>query len=108
MYVVWEPVLATDVGAPSTTTLARVPDLRTSQYWDKSRLLSHVLGEQSRASIVWDYVAVYPRGTTWDTSFPQAVSSGHPVVKVIDRTQEAILHLLSQSGPSKAQASGNN
>jgi len=34
VFVVWEPVLPTDLGAPSTTTLNRLSDPRVSQYWD--------------------------------------------------------------------------
>ena len=61
-FVIWEPVLATDFTAPSTAALARIPDLRASQYWDRKRALSHLLGERNRSTVVWDYIAVYAPG----------------------------------------------
>ena len=60
--MIWEPVLPTDFGAPSTATLRRVSDLRASQYWDKEHVVSRLLGERDRKSVVWDYVAVYQPG----------------------------------------------
>ncbi len=66
VFVVWEPVLPTDLGAPSTMTLKRVSDLRASQYWDKDHLVSHLLGERDPSSVVWDYVAVYEPGKVWN------------------------------------------
>jgi hypothetical protein len=51
VFVVWEPVLPTDLGAPSTMTLRRVSDLRVSQYWDKEHLVSRLLGERDHRSV---------------------------------------------------------
>jgi len=44
VFVVWEPVLWTDFGAPSTATLKRISDPRASQYWDKGHIVSCLLG----------------------------------------------------------------
>ncbi len=38
VFVIWEPVLLTDWAAPSTASLARVPDSRVQQYWDRGGL----------------------------------------------------------------------
>ena len=90
MFVVWEPVLATDLGAPSTATLRRASDTRVSQYWDKEHLVSRLLGEHDRSSVVWDYVAVYPPGKLWTDAPPESALSGNPVVRAIDRTRDEI------------------
>jgi hypothetical protein len=85
VFVVWEPVLATDWGPPSTATLRRVTDGRVQQYWDKGRLLSKALGETGRRSVVWDRVLLYGRGVTWsEAAPPKAVVSVGPVVDVVE------------------------
>jgi hypothetical protein len=85
VFVVWEPVLASDWMAPSTATLKRVSDGRARQYWDKGRLLSKAMGETGKKSIVWDRVIVYNRGVTWSEAAPpkSALAVG-PVVDVVD------------------------
>lgn len=70
VFVVWEPVLIIDWMAPSTTTLGRISDVRAQQYWDKKRFLSKAMGEKDSDSIVWDIVAVYPRGQVWSEAKP--------------------------------------
>lgn len=97
MFVIWEPVLPTDLASPSTRTLARISDGRANQYWDKERLISKVLGETDDNSIVWDYVAVYQPGKLWDQAPPEPSYSSVPVVKVIDETREAIQKVLPES-----------
>ena len=92
--MIWEPVLPTDFGAPSTATLRRISDLRASQYWDKERLVSKLLGERDRSSVVWDYVAVYPPGVLWEQAPPVPATSGAPVIRAIDRTRDEIQRLL--------------
>jgi hypothetical protein len=94
VFVVWEPVLLTDRIAPTTGTLKRISDLRAEQFWDKDRLVSHSMGEHDRASISWDYVAVYGPGATWTDRPPAPVFDGGPVVKVVDRTREALMRQL--------------
>lgn len=95
VFVVWEPVLPTDFVAPSTAALARIPDLRSAQYWDRQRALSQLLGEHDRRSVVWDYIAVYARGTTWQSAPPQPVYSDRPVRNVIGGAKDAIDRLLA-------------
>jgi len=102
VFVVWEPVLATDFGAPSTASLARVSDKRAVQYWDRNRALSHLMGERDRASVVWDYIAVFPPGAVWqEDAPPRSVFSDHPVRKVIGRAKDAIERLTASGGSSR-------
>jgi hypothetical protein len=99
VFVVWEPVLPTDFAAPSTAALARIPDLRAAQYWDRERVLSHLLGEHNRGSVVWDYIAVYAPGAQWEEAPPKPVYSDRPVRYVIGGAKDAIERLLA-SGPA--------
>jgi hypothetical protein len=98
VFVVWEPVLVTDWAPPTTATMARISDPRVSQYWDKHRLVSHLLGEHNRQSIVWDFVAVYPAGPAWKTQPPPALFEDGPVVQAADRARGAISQAFADSG----------
>jgi hypothetical protein len=95
VFVVWEPVLPTDLGAPSTFTLRRVSDLRASQYWDKQHIVSRLLGERDSSSVIWDYVAVYQPGKLWDQAPPEPLYSHVPVIKGISGTNDATKRLLT-------------
>ncbi len=95
VFVVWEPVLATDFAAPSTAALARIPDVRASQYWDRKRVLSHLLGERNRSTVVWDSIAVYAPGTLWQDTLPKPVYSNGPVRDVIGGAKDAIKGLMA-------------
>src|SRR5215472_7913302 len=101
VFVVWEPVLPTDFTAPSTAALARIPDGRVSQYWDRKRALSHLLGEHGRSSVVWDNIAVYAPGTLWQDAPPQPVYSNHPVRNVISGARDTIQRLLVKEMQAK-------
>ena len=96
VFVVWEPVLATDFAAPSTAALARIPDLRAAQYWDRKRALSHLLGEHNRSTVVWDHIAVYAPGTLWQDTLPKPVYSNNPVRDVISGAKDSIQRLLTR------------
>jgi len=103
VFVIWEPVLPTDFVAPSTAALARIPDARAAQYWDRKRALSHVLGERDRSTVVWDYIAVYAPGTLWQDAPPKPIYSDNPVRDVISGAKESIQQLLASG---KIQAGG--
>jgi hypothetical protein len=90
VFVIWEPVLPSDLFAPSSSSLNRISDARTSQYWDKPRVVSRSMGETDHDSIVWDIVAVYPRGKLWEQAPPEPSYSGGAVIDVIDETRNAI------------------
>ena len=102
VFVIWEPVLATDLTAPSTTALARIPDVRATQYWDRERALSHLLGEHNRSTVVWDHIAVYAPGALWQDTLPKPVYSDSPVLDVISGARGNIQRLLT-SGTNPAQ-----
>jgi len=94
VFVIWEPVLPTDLAAPSTMTLKRIADPRASQYWDNDHLVSKSIGEED--GVVWDYVAVYPQGKLWDKGPPEPTYSKAPVIHAIEATGEAIQKLLRE------------
>ncbi len=94
IFMIWEPVLPTDFGAPSTATLRRASDPRVSQYWDKDHIVSRSLGERDRSSVVWDYVAVYQSGKLWDQVPPDPAYSNVPVVRAMGGTRDAVERLL--------------
>ena len=48
VFVVWEPVIVSDVAPPINRVLSRIPDPRVTQYYDKSRLLSRLLVKTAR------------------------------------------------------------
>jgi len=95
VFVVWEPVLPTDFVAPSTAALGRSADVRASQYWDRKRALSHLLGERNRSTVVWDHIAVYAPGTLWQDTPPDPIYSDHPVRDVINGVRAAVRRLLA-------------
>jgi len=72
--VVWEPILPTDWGAPTSPVLARISDARAVQFWDKDHLVAKALRQQlspsqiccQRNGIIWDVAALYPKGTQWE------------------------------------------
>jgi hypothetical protein len=94
--VVWEPVLTTDWGRPSTTTLRRIPDPGAVQFWDKGRLVSHEMGEHDEQSVVWDHIAVYPMGEVWKERAPEALYHGGPVVEVAGLARTAVAQALQR------------
>ena len=98
VFVVWEPVLATDLSAPSTVALRRIHDARVRQYWDRNRVLSHAMGEHDRPSVVWDYIAVYKPGQFWTDAPPEPEFKGRPVVRFIDGTRKALQTIYSGTG----------
>ena len=105
VFVVWEPVIPTDVGPPTNRALALAPDRRVAQLWDPHRsvsqeivrsamadptLLSSDDGEIDESTIVWDVVAVFPPGVEWGDAFPKPSMHGFPIVDVIAPLREAL------------------
>ena len=95
VFVIWEPVLPTDLFAPSTVALRRIHDRRVTQYWDRNRVLSRVMGEHDRRSVVWDYIAVFKPEQIWTDVPPQPEFNGRPVVHAIEGTREALQSISS-------------
>jgi hypothetical protein len=103
VFVVWEPVLATDFAAPATAALKRIPDLRASQYWDKARLISQSMAGHDRHSVVWDHIAVYSPGAIWNERPPQALYEGGTVVRVVAAARAALAQALQGQGAGDNQ-----
>jgi hypothetical protein len=95
VFVIWEPVLASDLNAPSTITLRCIHDPRVKQYWDANRVLSHAMGEHDRPSVVWDYIAVYKPEQIWTETPPQPEFTGRPAVRFIEGARQALQTLYS-------------
>ncbi len=93
--VVWEPVLPTDWGTPSSSLTSFIPDSRSIQFWDHDRRLSTLLGgsdnierlaHESKVgfvmkNVIWDAAFVYPPGAAWGTPANLLVA---PVVEFRD------------------------
>jgi hypothetical protein len=114
IFVIWEPVLPSDLWAPKNSTLSLIPDRRAMQFWDRGHLLSKkiveaarsnpaaILGERRlKGSIIWDFVGLYPRGVRWDAAFPTAKFAGSPVLDVID---ELRIHLAEAQAAERRSA----
>ena len=94
IFVVWEPVLFTDWSSPSTAALARISNTQAAQFWDKERLISRSMGEHNRGTVVWDHIAIYPAGATWEDRPPKPLYDGGPVVQVLNGTRAALAQAL--------------
>lgn len=104
VFVVWEPVLKTDVAPPLSRVLALIDDSRVAQYWDPDRVLSAdfvrsvneapskygVDGPLPSEFIAWDVVAVFGRSARWDRDLPPPDYYGGPVIQSIDEAGKAI------------------
>jgi hypothetical protein len=55
------------------------------------------MGEHDRRNIVWDYVAVYPAGVTWEDRPPQAIYEGRPVVQVTEAARAALAQVFQKN-----------
>ena len=99
--MVWEPILPTDFGAPTTSVLRRAPDRRVQQYWDPENVLAEQMARDARppqpkqdccvrSGSLWDLVAVYPKGALWEDRMPPATVFNGPVVDVTDEIKRAL------------------
>lgn len=82
MLVVWEPILLTDLRAPTRGTLARMPDRRVRQFWDPHHEVSKALsrmaslrlsggsntGTDTSSGFHWDEAIVYAPHSKWEES----------------------------------------
>jgi hypothetical protein len=102
VFVIWERVLFTDWLTPNTRTLARIWDPRAAQYWDRDRALSEYIratysGNKSELpDIIWDVVAIYPKGARWESSLPADTYFDGPVVDVMAEFRKQLSSALAQ------------
>jgi hypothetical protein len=101
VFAVWEPMLPTDVSAPTTGTLARLSDRRVRQFYDADHLLAKRLKADARPpqpdpdcctqkDVFWDLMAIYPPGAQWTDRAPVAAFFNGPVVDVIDGLERVL------------------
>ena len=90
MFAVWEPILASDFGRPTTPVLGRLDDGRVSQFWDEQHVLASRMARDASSpqprercctknGHLWDLVAVYPPGAIWSEKLPPAILFDGPV-----------------------------
>jgi hypothetical protein len=110
VFVVWEPVLGSDLGPPSDENIARVSDLRVHQYWDPKLLLSDEFlaltkafpekfseehkKELARRNLIWDAVVVFNPGITWGAMLPFPDYSGGPVVDITEALSQKLASIV--------------
>ena len=93
-FIVWEAVLVSDAGPPDSYALALLADRRTVHFWDPNRLLSQKILETTAGNpqhtlaqcclsgkVVWDVVALYPKGMRWEGGFPSPSFGGRRVIE---------------------------
>lgn len=101
VFAIWEPMLPTDISAPTTGTLRRLSDRRVRQFYDPDHVMAKRMKADARApqpepdcctrnGTLWDMAAVYPPGIEWRTTLPIATVFNGPVVDVIDRVVRAL------------------
>jgi hypothetical protein len=104
---IWEPVIVTDVGPPTSATLARLGDARVEQFWDAERAVSEAWIREARRdparygfreaphpdTIVWDVVAVFAPEASWGDLPPAPAVHGYPVVDAIEDVRRAVVSL---------------
>jgi hypothetical protein len=101
IFVVWQPMLASDWLPPLTMVLRRVHDNRVRQYWDPNHLLADQMKRDARPpqpepdccerlGVLWDLAAVYPKGASWGDQLPPAVVFNGPVVDIASEIERAL------------------
>jgi len=96
-------MLPTDWMKPSGMVQSRVSDTRVIQFWDKDRLVAKELKQQfppsrelccQRNGVLWDVVAVYPRGVEWGSAGPEYF--GGAVLDVAGEVRQRLSTLISR------------
>lgn len=98
VFVIWEPIIFSDLVAPSDSVLRGIPDSRVAQFYDRRHLVSKALQAQMLAhgvagqdyfvkdEYIWDAVAVFPAGVRWESgTVPKPDFVGAPIVEVSER-----------------------
>ena len=101
--IVWEPVIWSDEGPPTSSVQALAVEKRSMQFWDEKRALSELLVQESiyvpslldpgasvaPGVVVWDLVVVFPPGAAW-RSHARPSYFGGPVIHVMDEVRSAL------------------
>ena len=92
VFIVWEPIILTDVVRPTSHVLSKARDARVAQFWDPGQLVARNMkaagpGQPEpeccdEEGVWWDLVAVYPHGAQWTNRLPPAAFVNGPVVKM--------------------------
>ncbi len=101
LFVVWEPILASDVAPPTRLAMHRISDRRVRQYWDEQHVLAGRMKTDARIpqpephccdsnGILWDVAAVYPKSATWRETLPSAFVFDGPVVSITSSIEAAL------------------
>lgn len=104
MFAVWQPMLLTDWGAPTSFAMKRLSDRRVQQYWDPKHVLATLMKNHARppqpaqdccvrSGILWDLAAVYPSGVSWERRLPPATLFNGPVVDVASEIESLLASL---------------
>ena len=107
VFVVWEPILQSDFMVPTTGVLRRIPDTRARHYGDEDRIVASAMKRDARPpqpkgnccerdGVLWDLVAIYPKGARWEATMPPAMVFDGPVVRVTEKMHGA---LAKQAAP---------
>jgi hypothetical protein len=101
VFVVWEPILATDLTPPSKLVMQRISDRRVRQYWDEQHTIARRMKSDERTpqrephccetdGILWDLAAVYPKSALWKETLPPAIVFDGSVVSVTSSIDAAL------------------
>jgi len=98
VFVIWEPIIFSDLTMPTDSVLRHVADTRASQYYDRDHLVSKALQAQMLAHGVtgqdyfvkdeyaWDTMAIYAPGERWESAAaPKPDFVGAPIVDASGR-----------------------
>lgn len=102
--VVWEPILVTDWGSPSGSTLARMSDPRVRQFWDPKHIVSKTLNRMGNSNpsarqpnsgkgFYWDEAILFAPHSEWKDA-PTPLFWRGPVYQVIPGLGTALLEAI--------------
>src|SRR5689334_22359318 len=108
VFIVWEPVLVTDIVAPTTRTLSLLHDGRAWQAWDPRHFISEALKRScgkgaasgavaervAKQDLLWDAAAVFPKGVRWEEGPPVPVYFDGDVQEVIPALTSTVHRLM--------------
>jgi hypothetical protein len=99
VFAVWEPMLPTDWGRPSTGELARLSDPRVTQVWDRGHLIARQIEKGadgrhpaccSRHGAWWDVIAAYPPAAQWTGTAPVPELLNGTIVRTAPQLQDQL------------------